>query len=317
MSKQGRTGAVVIGKNEGQKLADCLASLTGQVDLVVYVDSGSTDASVAIARAAGAQVVELDTGQPFTAARARNAGFACLMNQPQTYDMVQFVDGDCVLQAGWVATAWRFLTTQPKAAAVFGHLRERFPDASIYNRLADAEWRVAPGLVTACGGVAAFRVSAFQAVGGFDPAVRAGEEPELCVRLRAQDWQIWSLDAEMGLHDIDMHRFGQWWRRSRRAGFAYAQGAAMHGAAPERHKVTETRRAVLWGIGLPLLTCAGLLVSPWALLLLLVWPLQVLRLRLRGLVWAQAFFLTLSKLPEALGVLDFLKDYRRRRALKA
>ena len=273
---------------------------------MVYVDSGSTDDSVAAARALGAEVVTLDTRIPFTAARARNEGFAVLGKTGRRPEFVQFVDGDCELAPGWIETAHAFLRDNPEAAVACGRRRERFPEASVYNRLIDAEWDTAIGRARACGGDALIRSAAFSAVGGFNPALIAGEEPELCVRLRRAGWAIWRLDAEMTLHDAAITRFGQWWKRARRAGHAYAEGAAMHGRPPERHKVTETRRALLWGAGVPVVAFLGaLLVSPWALLFLLAWPLQVLRLILRGRPAAEAVFLTLAKLPEAQGVLGY------------
>ncbi|TCP39579.1 glycosyltransferase family 2 protein [Rhodovulum marinum] len=301
--------AVAIGRNEGARLIACLESLAGQVERIIYVDSGSTDGSVAAAWARGAEVVELDTDTPFTAARARNAGFARLMEGGPPPTHVQFLDGDCVLQPGWIETAAAFLDATPKAAVACGRRRERHPEASIYNRLIDTEWNTPVGEARACGGDAMIRTAAFQAVGGFDPALIAGEEPELCVRLRAAGWRIWRLDAEMTLHDAAMTRFGQWWQRARRAGHAYAEGAALHGGPPERHGVRELTRIVAWGMVLPVLTLLGLIVSPWAGLLLLAWPAQVLRLRLRGEPWAQALALTLITLPQGLGVLTYL--YRR------
>jgi glycosyltransferase involved in cell wall biosynthesis len=68
--------AIAIGRNEGERLVRCFASLQGRVGLIVYVDSGSTDGSVAAAQDSGAEVVALDLSVPFTAARARNAGLA-------------------------------------------------------------------------------------------------------------------------------------------------------------------------------------------------------------------------------------------------
>ena len=35
------------------------------------------------------------------------------------------------------------------------------------------------------------RVEAFEAVGGYRAQLIAGEEPELCVRLREIGWKIW------------------------------------------------------------------------------------------------------------------------------
>lgn len=303
MSRTGRIGAVAIGRNEGARLILCLASLADAVDRVVYVDSGSTDDSVAAARAAGAEVVELDPATPFTAARARNEGLARLM-QGEVPDLVQFVDGDCEMRPGWIPAARAFLEAHPDVAVVCGRRRERHPEASLWNRLIDREWDTPVGEARACGGDALMRVAPLRAVGGFNPAVIAGEEPELCVRLRREGWRIWRLDAEMTLHDAAMTRVGQWWRRAARAGHAYAEGAAMHGARPERHGVAGVRRALFWGLALP---AVAILPAPWVpatLLLLLAYPAQVLRLsRREGM--AGALFLTLGKFPEAEGILTY------------
>lgn len=299
-------GAVIIGRNEGARLLVALEAAGAQVDLVVYVDSGSTDGSVAAAEAAGAEIVRLDTTQPFTAARARNAGLARLTELPAPPAHVQFIDGDCELRAGWIDRARDFLEAHPDVAAVCGRRRERFPQATLYNRLTDLEWDGPPGEVRACGGDVLMRLSAVAAAGGFDPGLIAGEEPELCVRLRQAGWTIWRLEAEMTWHDADMTRFGQWWTRCRRAGHAYAEGAAMHGAPPERHYVAQLRRAVLWGIALPLAIVPGSLLTPWALALALLWPLKILRLMGRGHDPAHALFLTLGNIAEAAGVLTYL-----------
>jgi GT2 family glycosyltransferase len=296
--------AVVIGRNEGDRLVRCLASLQGRAGPVVYVDSGSTDGSVAAAQAAGAQVVELDMNRPFTAARARNAGLDRL-GPAQAGRFVQVIDGDCALCDGWIEQAEAFLQAHPDVAMVAGRLRERFPDATVWNRLADAEWDTPVGEVAALGGIAVLRHDAVAAVGGYRASLLAGEEPELCLRLRRAGWKIWRLEADMALHDIAMTRFGQWWRRARRHGHAVAEGMALHGDGPERYCRAEVRRALIWGLGVPLGAICAAVLSPWAFLLLLAWPAQVLRLRARGESWTQAFFLVLSKLPEAQGILSY------------
>ena len=45
------------------------------------------------------------------------------------------------------------------------------------------------------------------AASGFNATLIAGEEPELCLRLRQKGWEIWRLDAEMTLHDAAMTKF--------------------------------------------------------------------------------------------------------------
>lgn len=306
MSSIAHIGAVVIGRNEGQRLIDCLTSMQGQVGRIVYVDSGSADGSQAAARELGAEVVALDISIPFTAARARNAGLAQLAEGTPAPELVQFVDGDCALDPGWIAAAVQFLAAHPEVAVVCGRRRERFPDATVFNRLIDREWDTPVGEARACGGDALMRMTALQEVGGYNPGLIAGEEPELCVRLRAKGWKIWRLEAEMTLHDAAITRLGQWWQRTRRAGHAYAEGAALHGAPPERHNIAPTRRAVLWGLALPTLTLLALFLWPVAgVALLAIWPLQVMRLRRRYGDTAMALAMTFGKLAEGQGVLSY------------
>src|SRR3546814_11455806 len=68
-----------------------------------------------------------------------------------------------------------------------------------------------------------FRVDALTEAKGYDPAIIAGEEPELCHRLRGRGWRVWRIDSPMTIHDADMHRPRQWWMRTVRSGFRYAQ----------------------------------------------------------------------------------------------
>jgi len=305
-------GAVAIGKNEGERLKGCLRSLRRHVSHLVYVDSGSADGSVEFARSMGVEVVELDPNIPFTAARARNAGVERLSSFAPGVKYAQLIDGDCELINGWTDKAVGFLEKHPDYAAAAGRLRERFPGASIYNFLCDVEWNTPIGDANACGGIAMMRVEAFDAVGGFMPDLIAGEEPELCVRLRRDGWKIRRLDADMALHDVAMSRFSQWWKRATRAGHAYAEGAYLHGAPPERMGVRESRRIVVWGLLLPILAIAAAPVTRGlSFLVLLAYPLNVVRIaqRLRredqSRPWTVAFFLVLAKLPEALGWLRF------------
>lgn len=307
---------MVIGRNEGERLRSCLLSVVPQASLVVYVDSGSTDGSPALARALGAEVTDLDMSVPFTAARARNEGFRHVQRLLPDAQFVQFVDGDCEVAATWMGVATSFLEANPNVAAVCGRRRERFPERSLYNRLCDAEWDTPIGETKSCGGDVLMRTAALAAVGGYRDDMIAGEEPELCVRLRARGWRIWRLDAEMTLHDAAMTRWSQWWRRTTRTGYAYAEGVALHGAPPERHRVRASRSAWFWGAGLPAaILLSALILGPAALLAFLVYPAQVLRLCAKGRGpfrdrMTRALFLVLGKFPEALGQIKFLRNRR-------
>jgi GT2 family glycosyltransferase len=249
-------GVILIGRNEGERLRRCLASVAGGTTRVIYVDSGSSDGSVSLARAGGVEVVELSRSLPFTAARARNAGFERLMAVSPTTEFVQFIDGDCEMAPNWIATTVNALKTKPQLAVAFGRRRERLPDASIYNRLCDMEWDTPIGETGECGGDAMFRAIAFAHAGGYNAKLIAGEEPELCVRLRSAGWKIERLDAEMTLHDAAITRFSQWWKRSVRNGHAFAEGAAMHGDTPARHWVRQARSNWAWGLVFPVIILA-------------------------------------------------------------
>jgi glycosyltransferase involved in cell wall biosynthesis len=307
-------GVVAIGRNEGDRLKQCLTSLL-ESQLTVYVDSGSTDGSIDWARSHGADVLQLDTGTGFTAARARNAGFARLKELAPQLEFVQFVDGDCELNPAWPAHAIEFLIARERTCAVFGRRRERYPDRSIYNWLCDREWDVPIGESKSCGGDVMMRVTAFASSGGYRDELIAGEEPELCVRLRAAGWQVWRIDQEMTLHDAAIMKFGQWWLRMVRSGHAFAQVSHLHGgASPERFWVWESRRAWVWGVTLPLLSAAAILWLGWlGSLLLLFYPLQLMRRinRLTGQLRTRfqlAFFELLARFPEGLGQMKFMRD---------
>ena len=301
---------VAIGRNEGERLGRCLESVIAQVIEVVYVDSGSIDGSPELAARIGARVVDLDMAQPFTAARARNAGAALAVEGKQHIRYIQFVDGDCELVAGWLTEGKAFLESHPGVVAVCGRRRERFPAHSIYNRLCDLEWNTPIGEARVFGGDVMLRAEAFKAVGGYRSELIAGEDPELAIRLCQTGAQVWRLDAEMTLHDAAMVRFSQWWRRSGRAGYAYAMGAALHGASPQRHWVRESRRAWLWGLVIPLMGATAAMFGQHgvAVAIAMVYPLQWIRLvlgakgpiRLRA---ASATFLILGKFAEVTGQL--------------
>ncbi len=303
------TALVAIGRNEGERLRRCLASAAGRYRCIVYVDSGSTDGSLEAARAAGAHGLALDLSIPFTAARARNAGWRAALALQPDLAFVQFVDGDCEIDPGWPATARAALDAHPQAAAVAGLRRERHPERSLYNLVCDTEWKRPEGETAAIGGDVLMRLSALQAAGGYDDRMIAGEEPELCLRLRRLGWRIRQVHAPMTLHDAAMTRFSQWWMRSVRAGYAFALGAAMHGAGPERHWVAEQRRGLLWGLWIPLLLLlAALAVGalPALLAALGLYGLQWLRLWRRqpaGLprAGAQALLMVVGKFAETAG----------------
>ena len=309
-------GVVIIGRNEGERLRRCIESVIARVQTVVYVDSGSTDGSSAMAESKGAHVVALDMHTPFTAARARNAGFAQLREQAPKVTLAQFIDGDCELVDGWIACARAFLDQHLDVVCVCGRLRERFPERSLYNRLCDIEWDRPPGEAASCGGIAMMRIAAFAAVGGFNERLIAGEEPELCLRLRAHGGRIWRVADEMAKHDAEMLQFGQWWRRAMRGGYAAAEGFAIHHGAQARGYLHKLRRIATWSAVVPASIVILSLIHPAGLAVAAVYPLQVARLALRTrgnatTRWLSGTFNVLAHFPEAAGAAKFMLNRAR------
>lgn len=323
-----RIGIVAIGRNEGERLKACLRSLPPGC-AAVYVDSGSSDGSVAFARSIGVAVVELDMSTPFTAARARNAGLEALMTAADgPPDFVQMIDGDCILVHDWIAAGVAALTADDSLAVVFGRLRERFPERSVYNRICDIEWDVPVGDAMACGGIALFRTRPLIDAGGYDPTLIAGEEPDLCARLRGQGLRIRRIAGDMAFHDAAMTRFGQYWRRAKRSGHAYAELAWRGGAAADPLWRRQVRSILAWAGLLPALILIAAMIAlttdsaPIAMVaagLALLYPVQIARIAIRQrrhglsapLARARAALLVAGKFAELGGVLLY---HRRRLA---
>jgi GT2 family glycosyltransferase len=303
---------VAIGRNEGERLKSCLRAAVAAARTVIYVDSGSTDGSADFARSLGCEVVELQP--PFSAARARNEGFASAINLDPDAAFVQFVDGDCTLVESWLEHGIAALNERTDVGVVCGHVREIHPEASVYNRLFDLEWRQGPGEINACGGIFMVRPAVFKAAGGFRADVIAAEDNEFCLRMRRMGQKILLLDTAMVWHDAAMHRFAEWWRRTRRTGHAWAQVAALHGKGEERYFVRECRRVWIWGLAIPAI---AIVFAPFtrgiSLFLFFLYGPQfgwiVRRARKRG--WRlgdsmiYAFFTVLSKFPAVEGMLAY------------
>jgi glycosyltransferase involved in cell wall biosynthesis len=312
-----RVGVVAIGRNEGERLLRCLQSLEPASRPTVYVDSGSTDGSPEVAASLGAEVVPLDLSIPFTAARARNAGLERLLKIAPDMEQVQFIDGDCEVDPGWLPAGTAALDAEPDVVVVCGRRREKHPEASVYNRLCDLEWDTPVGEAQACGGDALMRVAAVKAAGGYRDDLIAGEEPELCVRLRVNGGRVRRLPAEMTLHDAAMTRFRQWWRRNVRAGHAFAEVSHLHARSPFGIWKREARSNWLWGIFVPVM---AIVPAPftWGLSLLLLLGYPVLYFKIRRGRRARgddpktarlySAYCVLSKFPQVAGQLRFWRN---------
>jgi GT2 family glycosyltransferase len=318
-------GCVIIGRNEATRLPGALGSVTAAGLPMVYVDSGSHDDSVAIARAVPVQIVELDPARPFTAARARNEGFDALLGARPDLDAVMFLDGDCQLDPSFVASATAAMAADAACAIIVGHLTEANPDTSIYARMCSVEWAAHSGKITdfnSFGGIMLVRTSDFRRVGGFNPTMIAGEDPEFAVRLSLAGRDVVRIDAPMATHRADIVRFGQWWQRAVRGGHALAHRYRLHGTSRLQDCRRQYWSTILWGAALPV---TSLVLVPFtrglSLLLLAGYALLSARMTAhyrRGgahplLALRLAGFGILAKFANFVGVLRFARHSRLRR----
>ena len=314
MTGVNKAALVVIGRNEAKHLKTSLPAVEKLFRRKIYVDSGSTDESIEIANQNNAEVIVLDSATPFTAARARNAGFNALKEDPDI-EYVQFIDGDCQLIPEYLNKAIRWLDEHPEFAMVCGRRREKHPERSIFNTLCNLEWNTPVGETKYCGGDVTVRHTALNQVNGYNSTLIAGEDPEICVRLRQAGWKIYRIKADMTWHDANITRVTQWWKRHQRTGHAYAEGSNLHGKPPEQHWVKETRRNWLWGGLFVISVLGGFLISPWIFLLLLAFPLQVFRIALNippvlkqqplSIRLLYGLDCSLAKIPEFIGQLQY------------
>lgn len=279
-----RLSVVVIGRNEGARLSRCLASIRAMQEPgggyeLIYVDSASTDDSVARADDLGATVIRLCDKRPGAAA-ARNAGWRAANGE-----FVLFLDGDTILERDFAVAALA-VAADSDVAVVWGHRRELFPTHSVYNRVLDLDWIYAPGVTEICGGDALIRRTALAQVGGYAEDLLAGEEPDLCRRLRQRGCAIVHIDKAMTRHDLAMTRWAQYWRRAVRAGHAYAAVAdrSANSAAPLWGDVARANRrhALVLLVGLAATIAISVGVGS-------LWPIVAFALCVGALVLRSAY----------------------------
>jgi hypothetical protein len=126
-------GAAIASCDEGDLLSDCLPSVSGFDEVVVF-DLESTDETVAIARAHGADVVSL--GRPPYVELIRSEQLARM-----TTDWVLFVDPDERVPRGWLDVTRRLVTEAPPDVSAFwiGYREIAFGTPLMHTRLGAAK----------------------------------------------------------------------------------------------------------------------------------------------------------------------------------
>jgi glycosyltransferase involved in cell wall biosynthesis len=322
MSALPDVSVVIIGRNEGERLVRCIETVQqtrylGRVAEVIYVDSNSTDGSRERAAALGVRVIAVRPERP-TAAIGRNAGWRAARTP-----LVLFLDGDTLLDPDFIAAAVNTIQ-RPGVAVVFGNRREIRPRESAYNRVLDLDWVSPPGPAEYCGGDALMWRSVLEEVAGYDESLIAGEEPDMCRRMRRLGHTILHIDVPMTGHDLAMTRWSQYWRRAVRTGYAYAEVSARYRRTEIPLWTPESKGNLLRGSVLIAVTIGGVALalafwSVWPLIVLAAfWLLLVVRTERRirwksedrVARWLYALHSHLQQIPILIGQLGYRRDRR-------
>lgn len=189
---------VVITRNEERNVSACLASVltafAGRSFEIVLVDSASTDRTVEIASRFPTTIVRLAPDARLNPAAGRHFGFLYTSGS-----LVLFLDGDCALDADWVALAEQALRDDPGLGGVAGASHGLLPGngaSSVQDEYPRADYENPTYLA----GSAAYKRAVLLRAGGFNPQLYAGEEEELGARVRKAGFRMRRLRAQMSQH---------------------------------------------------------------------------------------------------------------------
>ncbi|MBY0422936.1 MAG: hypothetical protein K2Q06_11580 [Parvularculaceae bacterium] len=213
---------------------------------VVFSVQKGGEATPPMTPSLGVHVVESALGSG--PGRMRNAGYRVLKKELPDIEFVQFLDDGFLLHPGWLDVASKFLQRRPEVAVAAGGAGSQ-----------DARPLRDGGEVRIVGRSFLIRAEAFEAAGGFRGDLLVNESADLCVRLRRRGAHLWMLADPMTTAGPASPK--SWWARARDDGYAFAHGARLHGAPPERLFVREHISGVAWGAVAPalvLMTSAGL-----------------------------------------------------------
>jgi len=213
---------VVIARNEEDYIERSLEAVMRESETVsaevVFVDCGSTDRTCAIATSFPVRIVRMNPESILTASAARRLG-----SLNSTGELIAFVDGDCVLESGWLKYAVGFFEQDLLLAGVSGALTEVTSESGT-SRSQKTVWfdvdGSSPKEASRLSGNAVYRRAAVDLVGGFNPYVRSLEEVDLCCRLRKAGYQLLYLPRKVATHYTEPRwTWHSIWRRYRQGAF--------------------------------------------------------------------------------------------------
>lgn len=140
-------GIVEMGRNEGERLHGCFESLKHFNNPIIYVDSGSTDNNLYLARIYCKDDTRLDMNRPFSTAWARNTGQQRLLDLYTPPSYIHFIEGGYELEHCLISCALNSFTEDQALESVFSHMQEKHAVKSSSNKLCGLVWRGYAGKV--------------------------------------------------------------------------------------------------------------------------------------------------------------------------
>ncbi|MEM9589673.1 MAG: glycosyltransferase [Planctomycetota bacterium] len=192
---------VIPGRNCASTLDRCLSSVvplksSGQLEEIIFVDDGSTDATAEIAARYPVRVIR-GTGQG--PGSARNLGW-----QAAESELIWFIDSDCVAEPDALKKLLPHMT-DPEVAGVGGSYSNLYPDSLIATLIHEeilARHRRMPQSVNF---LATFNVIyrryVLQYVDGFDESLKLAQDAELAYRIIAAGHRLrFEFESRVGHH---------------------------------------------------------------------------------------------------------------------
>ncbi len=292
---------IIVARNEAKNIARCIESALAAAreisdSEIILVDSLSQDETVAIAQRYPIKIYQLLPGQRISSWAARYLG----MSQSRG-ELIQFLDGDMILQKDWIARAAPYVLQDDNVVAVLGRLDEIYVSREGVEQRAHDVLRIAERVQENprwVGGALLCRRERLQRIGAFNPFLYGEGEAEMCFRAELHRLKILALPLNMVEHySAPRDAWAELRRKYRNKMYlGFGQALRYHYKKPQVYKLLLRRRnhllALVFLISAFLAAVAAFVISAsWPLVLWFVFLFGYfagLLLRYKGL--KQAFF---------------------------
>lgn len=201
---QSKVSIVIIGRNEEKTVGKCLTAAIGAAEQIggaeiIFVDSASTDNTVAVVQSYGIRVLSLKPDWVLTPSAGRFIG-----SHYSTGDFILFVDADTLVYRDFLPKAIEHFRRNPTIGGINGRLDDTDEQGEIfenveerYDEITEVKWLRGPCCF--------YRREALRCAGSFNPHLAVEEEAELGLRLIKHGWKLRLIPVPMACHTRCYH----------------------------------------------------------------------------------------------------------------